>query len=70
MTTDTAPPKLMYTVETLAVAAELSPSAIRKEIAAGTIIAKKYGSKTLIPVSEGKRFCESLPDSESRRRAS
>ena len=70
MTTDTKPPKLMYTIPSLAEAAEISVSSVYKEIKDGNIVAKKYGKRTLIEFDEAKRFFAALPERDDAQRAS
>jgi len=54
--------KLGYSIPALAEAADVSRSKLYEELAAGRLKAKKFGSRTIIPADEAKRWLDSLPD--------
>lgn len=50
-----------FTVEEFAVLNRISRSQAYKEIAAGRLIARKLGARTIITAEDGQRWRESLP---------
>ena len=66
---DTQLEKLSYSVQTLAVATELSVDSIQKAIKRSELVPSYFGSKPLIPVEEARRWLASLPNEKPGRAA-
>lgn len=61
--------KLSYSVQSLALATDLSVDSIQKAIKRSELVPSYYGAKPLIPVAEAKRWLSSLPNEKPERAA-